>query len=100
MVRFAALPSASAAEWMARAQKDLGAPQLAGIRSTALGYALNLDGKRDAAIHVWEEIAAKASGTDFFARVMLARLMKQQPTGAVVPDPINVNPFAALAAHL
>jgi tetratricopeptide (TPR) repeat protein len=100
IIRFAALPSASAAEWTARSQKDLSAPQLAGIRQTALGYALILDGKRDAAIPVWEEIAAKASGTDFFARVMLARLKKQQPEVAVVPDPINVNPFAALAEHL
>jgi len=100
IVRFAALPSASAAEWAARAQKDLSAPQVAAIRQMALGYALILDGKREAAIPVWEEIAAKASGTDFFARVMLARLKKQQPAVAVVPDPINVNPFAALAAHL
>jgi Tfp pilus assembly protein PilF len=100
IVRFAALPSASAAEWTARAQKDLGVPQLAGIRETALGYALVLDGKREAAIPVWEEIAARAPGTDFFARVMLARLKKQQPAVAVVPDPINLNPFAALAEHL
>lgn len=100
ILRFAALPSASAAEWTARAQKDLGAPQLAGIRQTALGYALILDEKRDAAISVWEEIAANAPGTDFFARVVLARLKKQQPTVAVVPDPVNLNPFAALAEHL
>ncbi|HEU5022422.1 MAG TPA: hypothetical protein VFT60_11035, partial [Bryobacteraceae bacterium] len=97
IVRFAALPSASAAEWAARAEKGLGAPQLAGIRRTALGYALILDGKRDAAIPVWEEIVAKASGTDFFARVMLAHLKKQQPTVAVIPDPVNLNPFAVLA---
>jgi len=100
IVRFAALPSASAAEWTARAQKDLGAPQLAAIRQTALGYALILDEKIDAAIPVWEDIAAKASGTDFFARVILARLKKQEPAVAVVPDPMNVNPFAALAGHL
>jgi Tfp pilus assembly protein PilF len=100
ILRFATLPSASAAEWTARAEKDLGAPQLAAIRPMALGYALILDGKRDAAIPVWEEIAAKASGTDFFARVMLARLKRQQPPVAVVPDPINLNPFASLAEHL
>ncbi|HEY4084513.1 MAG TPA: hypothetical protein VGM43_01185 [Bryobacteraceae bacterium] len=100
IVRFAALPSASAAEWAARAEKDLSAPQLVALRQTALGYALILDGKRDAALPVWEEIAAKASGTDFFARVMLARLKKQQPAVAVVPDPVNVNPFASLAEHL
>jgi tetratricopeptide (TPR) repeat protein len=100
IVRFAALPSASAAEWTARAEKALSAPQLVAIRQTALGYALVLDGKRDAALPVWEEIAAKASGTDFFARVMLARLKKEQPAVAVVPDPVNVNPFAALAEHL
>jgi tetratricopeptide (TPR) repeat protein len=100
ILRFAALPSASAAEWAARAQKDLGAPQLAALRPMALGYALILDGKRDAAVPVWEEIAAKASGTDFFARVTLARLKKQQPAVAVVPDPVNLNAFAALAEHL
>jgi hypothetical protein len=97
IVRFAALPSATEAEWTARAEKGLGAPQLAGIRRTALGYALILDGKRDAAIPVWEGIVEKASGTDFFARVMLAHLKKQQPDVTVVPDPVNLNPFAVLA---
>ncbi|HEU5022163.1 MAG TPA: tetratricopeptide repeat protein, partial [Bryobacteraceae bacterium] len=100
ILRFAALPSASAAEWTARAQQDLSAPQLAALRPMALGYALILDGKRDAAIPVWEEIASKAPGTDFFARVMLARLKKQQPAVALVPDPVHLNPFAALAEHL
>ncbi|HVW08969.1 MAG TPA: hypothetical protein VHC90_10320 [Bryobacteraceae bacterium] len=100
ILRFAALPSASPAEWEERAQKDLGAPQLAGIRATALGYALILDGKRDAAIPVWEDITARAPGTDFFARVVLARLKKQQPPGRVIPDPINLNQFAAITDRL
>lgn len=100
ILRFAALPSASAAEWEARAQKDLGAPQLATIRTTALGYALILDGKREAAIPVWEDIVAKSPGTDFFARVVLARLKKQQAAGRVIPDPINLNQFAAITDHL
>jgi hypothetical protein len=100
ILRFAALPSASAAEWAARAEKDLAAPQLAGIRQAALGYALILDGKRDAAIPVWEEIASHAPATDFFARVVLAKLKKQQSAVAIVPDPLNLNPFAALAGRL
>jgi tetratricopeptide (TPR) repeat protein len=100
ILRFAALPSASAAEWTARAAKDLGAPQLAGIRTTALGYALILDGKREAAIPVWEEIVSHAPGTDFFARIILAKLKKQRSAATMIPDPVNLNQFAALADWL
>ena len=67
LARFAALPSAPAEEWQQRADRMLPQPQMAAIRRLALGYALVLDGKRDAAIPVWQEAARTSAATDFFA---------------------------------
>ena len=50
VARFAALPSASATEWKARADSLIRRPSLAPLRPLALGYALMLDGKRAAAL--------------------------------------------------
>jgi len=94
LIRFATLPSAPAAEWEARAAHI--APQLAALRNPALGYALILDGKKQAAVPVWEEIVKQSPGTDFFARTILARLKGAPVDHAVVPDPVNPNPFAAI----
>jgi hypothetical protein len=70
------------------------------LRDPALGYALILDGKKPAAIPVWEEIVKQSSGTDFFARTILARLKGAPVDHAVVPDPSNPNPFSAILDKL
>lgn len=98
LIRFATLPSAPAAEWEARAAHI--PPQLAALRNPALGYALILDGKKQAAVPVWEEIVKQSPGTDFFARTILARLKGAPVDHAVVPDPVNPNPFAAIPDKL
>lgn len=97
LLRFAALPSASAEEWKLRVAKDFAPPQFASIRLTALGYALLLDGKREAAIPVWEEIVRQSPATDFFVRQVLAHLKNQPIEHLAPPDPLNFNPFALLA---
>jgi tetratricopeptide (TPR) repeat protein len=98
LVRFAALPSASVAEWESRAAHI--PPQLAALRNAALGYALILDGKKPAAIPVWEEIVKQSGGADFFAGTILARLKGTPVDHAVVPDPSNPNPFSVLTDKL
>ena len=98
LVRFATLPSAPAAEWETRTARI--SPQLAALRNPALGYALILDGKKTAAIPVWEEIVKQSGGADFFARTILARLKGASVDHAVVPDPVNPNPFAAIPDKL
>ncbi len=95
LLRFITLPSAPASEWDARAAHLLATPQLTAIRPVALGYALILDGKKDAALPLWEEIANK-SPDDFFARNMVARLKGQAIEHAVPPDPSKLNEFAAV----
>jgi tetratricopeptide (TPR) repeat protein len=100
VARFAAMPTASAAEWESRAAHILAAPQLAGLRSVALGYALILDGKKQAAIPVWEEIAKQSSGTDFFARNIFTRLKGQPVEHLSPPDTTNVNQFGAVLDKL
>ena len=52
IARLAAMPSASANEWRERVEKMV-PPTMGPLRSLALGYALLLDGKRDAARPVW-----------------------------------------------
>jgi hypothetical protein len=99
LLRFVTLPSASAPEWEARATHLLAAPQLAVIRQAALGYALILDGKKQQAIPIWEEIAKK-SPDDFFARNIVTRLNGQPVEHATPPDPSKLNEFAALPDKL
>ena len=98
LVRFATLPSAPAAEWEARAARI--APQLAALRNPALGYALILDGKKAAAIPVWEEVVKQSGGADFFARTILARLKGAPVDHSAVPDPSNLNPFLVVPDKL
>lgn len=100
LVRFAVMPSASASEWETRAARILAAPQLAGLRPAALGYALILDDKKQAALRVWEEIVKESPGTDFFSRAILARLKGQRPEHTPPPDPGNLNEFAAVLDKL
>ena len=96
IVRFVAMPTASAAEWEARAAHLLAAPQLAALRTTALGYALILDGRKQAAIPVWEEIVRQSNGSDAFPRNILARLKGQRVEHPSPPDPVNLNEFNAV----
>ncbi len=91
-----AQPSAAAGEWEARASRVFANPELAGLRLSALGYALALDGKKQDAIPIWEQIVKQSPATDFLLRNILARL-KGQPTHEIVPDSINANPFNSLA---
>ena len=98
LVRFAALPSAPAAEWESRASHL--APQLAPLRNPALGYALILDGKKQAAIPVWEDIVKQAPATDFFARAILTRLKGAQLEHRAPPDSATPNPLEAIPDKL
>jgi len=100
LLRFAAMPTASAAEWESRAAHLLAAPQLAGIRLTAQGYALILDGKKQTAIPIWEEIVKQASGDDFFPRNILSRLKNEPVEHTTPPDPVNLNQFIAVLDKL
>jgi hypothetical protein len=100
ITRFAALPSAPAAEWEARADRMLPGPAAAVLRPLALGYALVLDGKREAALPVWEKIAAEARATDFFVQAMNTRLHGKPLDHPVPPDPNAFNHFAAVLEKL
>jgi tetratricopeptide (TPR) repeat protein len=99
IARFAALPSAPAAEWQARAAKMV-APNMSALRDLALGYALLFDGKRDAAIPVWEQVVRNSGATDFFTRAILTRLRGGTLTRPLLPDPNNLNQFAGILDKL
>jgi hypothetical protein len=99
MARFAALPSAPAAEWEARAEQMI-PPSMGGLRRLALGYALLLDGKRDAALPVWEQIANTNAATDFFARAVYTRLRGLPLERPLLPDPVNLNQFQGILDKL
>lgn len=95
MARFAAQPSASAAEWQMRSEREI--PPSAGVlRVMALGYALVLDGKGDAALPVWRQIVDTTSATDFFSRAVYARLQGQKPAHPLLPDSATLNQFSAI----
>ena len=100
IIRFAVMPTASVSEWEARAAHLLAAPQLAGLRATAIGNALILDGKKQAEIPVWEEIAKQSPGIDVFPRYMVERLKGQPMEHRSPPDPVNLNEFNALLDQL
>lgn len=100
LARFAALPSASAAEWERRAERMLAEPAAAPVRLLAVGYALLLDRKNDDALPVWAKIARGAPGTDFFSRAIYARLNHEELKLAIPPDPNGVNQFAAVLDEL
>ncbi|MDP9054553.1 MAG: hypothetical protein M3N93_09675 [Acidobacteriota bacterium] len=99
LARFASLPSASAIEWEMRAS-SMFSPNLANLRELGLGYALVLDGKRAAALPVWERIAKNAGATDFFAVAVLTRLRGEELKHPLLPDPNNLNQFAGLLNKL
>jgi TolA-binding protein len=95
IARFAALPSAPAAEWKARADRMI-APNLAPLRPLALGYALMFDGQRAAALPVWEMIVKDRAATDFFTRAVYTHLQGRPPERPLVPDPAAFNHFLAV----
>lgn len=99
IARFAALPSASAEQWQDRAERLI-PPAMAQLRPSALGYALILDGKREAALPLWGQIVNKAAATDFFVRAIYARLQGKQVTRPLLPDPSTFNPFRAVPDSL
>ena len=95
IARFAALPTASAAEWEARADHMI-PPSAGALRPLALGYALMLDGKREAALPVWAQIVKASSATDFFVRAIYARLEGKPRSVRCCPIPANFNLFLAV----
>jgi tetratricopeptide (TPR) repeat protein len=95
VARFAALPSAPPAEWEARAEHMI-AGALAPLRPLALGYALLLDGHREAALPVWEAIVKDRPATDFFTRALYVHLQGKPPERPLVPDPAAFNHFLAV----
>jgi Tfp pilus assembly protein PilF/TolB-like protein len=99
MARFAAQPSAPAAEWEMRAERMIPSSMTA-LRQLALGYALLLDGRREAALPVWGRIVSTTAATDFFARAVYARLRGKTIDRPVLPDPVNLNQFAAILEKL
>jgi tetratricopeptide (TPR) repeat protein len=94
--RFAAQPSAAVSEWQARADR-IPAPQL---RDAALAWALLLDGKREAALPLWKQVAESAPGTDFFVRAVYARLQGKTVERPLLPDSQNLNQFAGVLDRL
>ena len=99
IARFASLPSAPSAEWQTRAARMV-APNLTALRDLALGYALLLDGKRADARPVWERIVTSSGATDFFSRAVVTRLRGEPLTHPLLPDPNNLNQFAAILDKL
>lgn len=99
-VRFCLLPSAPAGEWESRAQRLFAQPQLNALRAVALGWALILDGRKDAAVSVWEKIVEDSPATDFFARAVLARLKGEKLKHLAPPDPRTLNQFEAVLDRL
>ncbi len=99
IARFAAFPSAPAEEWESRAE-HLIPPNTAALRPMALGYALVLDGKRQAALPVWAGIVNNDPATDFFSRAIYARLQGKPIARPLLPDPANFNPFGAVPDSL
>ena len=99
LVRFAAMPDAPVSEWETRANRIFSPPQLAALRATALGYALILDDKKQAALPVWEDVVKQTPG-DFLPRAILSRLKGQPVDHQTPPDAINLNPFVAVAETL
>ncbi len=100
LAAFCVLPSASEKEWQARADRMLSGSGAANIRLLALGYALILDDKASLAIPVWEQIVDRSPGTDFFPRDILAKLQNQRVAQPIVPNPGDLNEFAALLDRL
>ena len=100
LARFMAQPTASASEWEARASRVFANPELAGLRLTAVGYALVLDGKKQDAIPLWEQIVKQSNATDFLLRNILARLKGQPVAHETVPDSVTTNPFNSIPAKL
>jgi len=96
LAKFAAMPSATPEVWKQRADTVLRGPGAEAIREPALGYALLLDSKTDAAREVWARIVQKAPATDFFSRAVLAKLKGETLKFALLPDPVSVNPMRAL----
>src|SRR5581483_3320397 len=94
VIRFAAMPSASAQEWEARANRMMPAPQMERVRTLALAYALLFDGKQEAAIEQFEKAASAAPGTDFFVHAVYAKLNHQEQKLELVHDPNQLNEFA------
>jgi TolB-like protein/TolA-binding protein len=99
MSRFAAQPSAPAAEWESRTQRMI-PPSSTALRELAIGYALVLDGKREAALPVWERIVNASSATDFFIRAVYARLQGKKLEQPLLPDPAVFNQFLAILDKL
>jgi tetratricopeptide (TPR) repeat protein len=97
IARFAALPSATAAEWQERSEKMIRGNGADAVRHLALALALILDGKKDAARPVMEKIVETSPSTDFFSRAILAKLKGEHPKLELLPDPLNVNQMRALA---
>lgn len=100
VVQFSVLPSASAAEWAARADQMLPGPALANLRTLALGYALIFDGKRAEALPVWDKIIAATPAGDFTLRALHTRLKGEKPALELVPSPGLVNPLSVVVRKL
>jgi len=96
IARFIAQPSAPAAEWEKRANLMFANPALTAVRRLALGYALLLDGKRQEALPVWQQIVNSTPPGDFAMRAVYTRLKGEKEKLAVLPTPNGVNQFAAL----
>lgn len=99
LIWFCAMPSASEAEWEVRGQRILAAPAVAGLRATAVAYALLLDGKKDAALKAWKAVAENSKANDFAARALYSRLRGEQARLEVLPDPKSLNPLASVLSN-
>lgn len=75
IARFASEDIHSAAEWSARADRMLSAPQLVQVKPLALGYALYLSHQWQAAEALWKQLAERASPDDSITPVIYARIL-------------------------
>jgi tetratricopeptide (TPR) repeat protein len=95
LAKFTALPSAMPADWMTRAQTMVPG-NAAALRPLAVGYALVLDKKREAALSVWEQIVKTSPATDFFAQAVYSQLKGERFGRYLLPEAGSLNPFLGI----
>jgi tetratricopeptide (TPR) repeat protein len=87
IARFASENATTPADWSARLDRLLAAPQLAPIKPTALAYALYFAHLWQPAEPVWKRLAAQAPTDDALTGIFYARILVEQHR------PLEAEPF-------